>query len=321
MSQIVVIGAGITGLAACWELEQIGIDYTLIEVKPRLGGSIYTTRQNGFIFDDAAFAHEKYSEWPFLDALGLPEAETLRRVGIYRDGVLVAFRQGTDTLVEALSAKLKHTVMRRMAVSSIGFIDDQRLGICLENGLMLETKGAVVAVPARYAEHMLRSLSMDAASRLLDYEYDPTIRISLGYHRRDLVTFDLDQVQGKAAQAGNPFKFLQLYVHEELPERIPSEHVMLRAGLRLSDTVQPSDALNYVTEAIENPQPLAYSVGWWPEGDPLTRYLPEHATNMDALEMLLPPNVVLVGSDYRARRLNEQIEQGKAAARKVATNI
>ncbi len=321
MSQIVVIGAGLTGLAACWELERIGVDYTLIEVKPRLGGSIHTTRQNGFIFDDAAFAHEKYSEWAFLEALGLPEAETLRQIGVYRDGTLVAFRRGTDSLVEALSAQIKHTVMRRMAVSSIGFIDDRRLGICLENGLMLETKGVVAAVPARYAEHMLRSLSMDAALRLLDYEYDPTIRVSLGYHRSDLITFDIDQVMERASVAGTPLKFLQLYVHEELPERIPPEHVMLRAGLRLSDTVQPGEALKFVTGAVESPQPLAHSVGWWPEGDPLTRYLPEHTAIMDALEMSLPPNVALVGSDYRARRLNEQVEQGMAAARKIVACI
>lgn len=321
MSQIVVIGAGLTGLAACYELEQIGVDYRLIEVKPRLGGSICTTHQNGFIFDDAAFAHEKYGAWPFLEALELPESETLRSVGIYRDGVLAVFKRGTGVLVEALTAKIKHTIMRRMAVSSIGFIDDRRLGICLENGLMLETKGAVVAVPARYAMHMLHSLNMDAALRLLDYEYDPTIRISQGYHCRDLAAFDLDQAQARAARDGYPLKFLQLYRHAELPERIPPEHVMLRAGLRVGNTMKPANVLNLMTKVVANAPLAASSVGWWPEGDPLTRYLPEHAANMDAIEAMLPPNVALVGSDYRARRLNEQVEQGRAAARLVAANI
>ncbi|MBE2183232.1 MAG: FAD-dependent oxidoreductase [Anaerolineae bacterium] len=321
MSQIVVIGAGLTGLAACRELEQLGVNYTLIEVKPRLGGSIQTTRQDGFVFDNAAFDHEKNSNWPFLDALEMNEAEVLRHVGKCRDGALVVFRDGTDTLVTALSKTLKHTVMTRMAVSSIGFVDDRRLGICLENGLMLETRGIVAALPARYAEHMLRSLSIDAAFRLLDYEYDPTIRVSLGCHRRDLNTFDIDRAHERAAVAGAPLKFLQLYTHAELPERIPAEHVMLRVGLRLSEMIQPANALEFVIRVLENLPPLAHVVGWWPEGDPLTRDFPEHSANMDALDALLPPNVAIAGSDYRARGLNDQVEQGRAAARKVAANI
>ncbi len=321
MSHIVVIGAGLTGLAACWELEQIGVNYTLIEVKPRLGGSIQTTCQDGFIFDDAAFAHEKDSNWPFLNALDLNEAEVLRCIGKCRDSALVVFRDGTDTLVTALSKMLKHTVMTRMAVSSIGFVDDRRLGVCLENGLMLETRGIVAALPARYAEHMLRSLSIDAAFRLLDYEYDPTIRVSLGYHRRDLNTFDMDRVHERAAAAGTPLKFIQLYTHEELPERIPADHVMLRAGLRLSGVIQSDNALEFMIGALENSAPLAYAVGWWPEGDPLTRDLPGHSANMEALDALLPLNVAIAGSDYRARGLNDQVEQGQAAARKVAANI
>jgi protoporphyrinogen oxidase len=38
---------------------------------------------------------------------------------------------------------------------------------------------------------------------------------------------------------------------------------------------------------------------------------------MTQIEAALPRGLALVGSDYRAKRLNDQIEQGRAAARKV----
>ncbi len=48
MANVVVIGGGLTGLAAAWELERQRIPYTLIEVKKRFGGSIITERRDGF---------------------------------------------------------------------------------------------------------------------------------------------------------------------------------------------------------------------------------------------------------------------------------
>ncbi len=42
---------------------------------------------------------------------------------------------------------------------------------------------------------------------------------------------------------------------------------------------------------------------------------------MDAIDSLLPRPVALVGSDYRAFRLDQQIEQGRAAARQVAAAL
>ncbi|MFN8450185.1 MAG: hypothetical protein U0521_16770 [Anaerolineae bacterium] len=73
--------------------------------------------------------------------------------------------------------------MKRMAVSSVGLIEAS-LGICLENGLLLDARAVIVTAPARYAEHMLRTLAPDAALLLVDYRYDPVVRVSLGYRGR-----------------------------------------------------------------------------------------------------------------------------------------
>ncbi len=308
MSDVIVIGGGLSGLSAAWELQRLGIAYTLIEVKPRLGGSIQTEYTEGFIIDHGPFVLEKYGDWPFLAELGLPDS--LMTMGRYRDGELVVFAEGTQTLVDALASRLTAPIMQRMAVSSLGLIDDRRYGVCLENGVMLEARGIVVAVPARYADHMLRTLAPEAALLLNDYRYDPVARVHLAFQAQ-AVPRELP------IATGGLFKFAESY---GLPGRVPADHVLVRAGVRLD--VEPSVATPDQALAAArmhfDAEPVLARVHYWPEADPLTRYLPEHSAIMDAMDAALPPGIVLVGSDYRARRLPDQVAQGRLAARKIA---
>lgn len=306
MANVVIIGGGLTGLAAAWELERQRIPYTLIEVKKRFGGSIVTEKRGGFTLDGSAFLLEKYGDWDFLSELGLEDA--LIAYGRYRDGELVYFRAGTQTLVDALAAKLTAPVMRRMAVSSIGPLDSDRFGVCLENGLMLDARAVIVTAPARFTEHMLYSLDPEIALALLDYRYDPVVRVSLGYRQADLPT--LPPLNG--------FKFVESYT---LPERVPADHVLVRVGVRLDEAIKtPEAALDRVKAAIPAP-PVVEWAAYWPEGDPLTRYLPEHGAVMDMIESRLSAGVALAGSDYRAKRLDQQIGDGRAAAQQIARYI
>lgn len=308
MSEVIIVGGGLTGLSAAWELEQRRIPYRMIEVKPRLGGSIITRREADFILDGGSFVLEKYAEWDFLAELGLSDA--LLPIGRYRDGQLVVFKQGTQTLIDAIEQRLNAPVMRRMAVSSIGQMSDRHFGICLENGLMLDARAVIVTAPARYAEHMLRTLSPDAALLLFDYRYDPVVRVSLGYRSQDAPS--LPEAHG--------LKFLQRY--DDLPDRIPATHILIRAGVRLDDAITtPDDAIRRVRGLLGAGEPVVQWASYWAEADSLSRYLPEHAEAMDAIDRLLPPGVVIAGSDYRAKRLDLQVEQGRDAARKIAETL
>ncbi len=310
MQDVIIVGGGLTGMSAAWELEQRRIPYRLIEVKNRLGGSIVTRREAGFVLDGAGLDHEQYDDWAFLAELGLENA--LVPMGKYRDGQLVTFRDGTQTLTDAIERRLTAPIMKRMAVSSLGHIGAGNFGVCLENGLMLDARAVIVTAPARYAEHMLRSLEPSAALLLMDYRYDPVVRVSLGYRAEDVTSIP------KAGFSANlPLKFIQRYT---LPERVPAGHVLIRAGIRLDETVKsPDDALRRVRDLLNVPaDPVVQWAYYWAEADPLSRYLPEHAEAMDALDRLLPSGVVVAGSDYRAKRLDQQVEQGRAAARRIA---
>ena len=307
MPEVVIVGGGLTGISAAWELERLKIPYRLIEVKKRLGGSIMTRREAGFVLDGVGFEHEKYGEWGFLAELGLDDA--LIPISKYRDGQIVMFRDGTQTLVDAIEKRLTAPIMLRMAVSSIGQVGANHFGVCLENGLMLDARAVIICAPARYAEHMLRSLAPEAALLLMDYRYDPVVRVSLGYRAED----------APELPENLPFKFVQRYT---LPERVPAGHVLVRAGVRLDETIQsPSAAQRQVRELLGGDEPLVQWAYHWAEADSLSRYLPEHVETMDALDQLLPPGVVIAGSDYRARHIDQQVEQGRAAARKIAESV
>lgn len=308
MSAIIIIGGGLSGLAAAWELEQHHADFTLIEVKPRLGGSIITQAVNGFVLDGGAFVHEKYDEWAFLDALDL--RHQLQVVGNYRDGELVIFRDGTQTLTDALARRITHPMLTRMAVSSLGVLDDGRYGICLENGLLVEAAAVIVAAPARHAAHILRELAPTSAAYLLDYSYETIARVSLGYALIDYPT-PIERPDGGV------FRFVETYA---FPSRVPAGHALLRAGVRLNvdpHISTPDNALVAAKALLPDATPSAEWVTYWGEDFPLTRALPEHRAAMDALDVELPRGIYVVGSDYRAKRLNEQVEQGRMAARKV----
>lgn len=50
-SRVVVIGAGISGLACAYRLKQLGAEVTLLEAAGSVGGLIATVNQNGFLFE------------------------------------------------------------------------------------------------------------------------------------------------------------------------------------------------------------------------------------------------------------------------------
>jgi oxygen-dependent protoporphyrinogen oxidase len=51
VSPAVIVGGGISGLAAAFELQQRGVPFLLVEGTPRLGGLIRTDRVDGFVID------------------------------------------------------------------------------------------------------------------------------------------------------------------------------------------------------------------------------------------------------------------------------
>ena len=50
-TRVVVIGAGISGLTAAWWLHKAGLDVTVLEREPSVGGTMRTIREGGWLVE------------------------------------------------------------------------------------------------------------------------------------------------------------------------------------------------------------------------------------------------------------------------------
>jgi protoporphyrinogen/coproporphyrinogen III oxidase len=93
MASVVVVGAGISGLAAAFRLQQRGVDVTVLESEERTGGRVATERHDGYVIDtgpDALTAsYESYMR--LVDDLGLSDriVDTSPVIGLVRGGRLI----------------------------------------------------------------------------------------------------------------------------------------------------------------------------------------------------------------------------------------
>jgi len=104
-SHVVIIGGGISGLAAAHRLSEENIRVTLLEASPRLGGTIQTEHRDGFLLERGpdSFISEKPQALALAKRLGLESRlvqtnEQFRRSFIVRDGRLRAVPEGFQLL-------------------------------------------------------------------------------------------------------------------------------------------------------------------------------------------------------------------------------
>ncbi len=106
MDQVVIVGGGIAGLSAAYDLRKAGAPCTLIEKLPRVGGVIQTTVRDGCIIEGGpdSFISQKPEALALIKELGL-EGEVIgsndatRVTYILRHGQLVRLPEGFRMIV------------------------------------------------------------------------------------------------------------------------------------------------------------------------------------------------------------------------------
>ncbi len=300
MRDVVVIGGGLTGLSACFQLEKSNLRYTVIELKRRFGGSIRSASENGFIMDSSAFAFSSLADEPWLPELGLTD----QLLPLSADAFI--FRSGTESLIRALAAKLPGGRLMRMALSSIGR-HRRRFTICLENGLMYDAGALILAVPARYAARMLYNLAPAAAKRLANCQYESIWQVALGFHKRDLP---------RSLPAANNLGFSYLLSTDYLGRVPDRDHLLIQLALPARADIPPADISRLAADRLGIAAPPIASRAQ-------VTCAPLSIDDLRLIRALLPDGIILVGSDYLPEppaqpglaRLAQRMEAGRGAAR------
>ena len=98
---VIVVGAGIAGLYAAYELKKKGIDSIVLEAASKVGGRMSTDSIDGYIIDKGAqfFSSTYRILYDLLEELGLKSSfvDTNKWIGIVRNGKLCKFRYDKPT--------------------------------------------------------------------------------------------------------------------------------------------------------------------------------------------------------------------------------
>lgn len=349
--KVVVVGAGIAGLAAAWELTQSGgCDVTLLESERRAGGVVVTEQVQGFLVEggpDGFLAGEP--ELPTLAGeLGIGEhvVQQIARGTSLWTGKGVALQpidegqaaawlgidaskgevaKGFSTFVEGMAEPVAALAQRlagslRFAQGVAGIVSNgNRWRIAITGGSAHEADGIVLALPAYAAGRLLEAVGVTHGRALAEVVYAPSITVSLAYRAEQVgvpmmgAGFVVDpNVAPVSLRACT-------YASSKFPGRAPDGHVLLRAYLPPMNG-DPAAAAHAQLAAIlgVRGEPLFSRAFYWDRG--LPRYRAHHAEHVAAVRRRLSrlPPIAIAGAGYDGAGVSACVRSGRAAGRVMA---
>ena len=339
MSRVVVVGAGIAGLTAAWDLVRAGADVTVLESERRPGGVIVTERRDGFVVEggpDGFLAAEPEllalagelgigarvvaqqargtSRWTGNAFEPLEEGRAAELLGIEVRGSNLAagFRSFAGGMAEPVAALAERLVTCLRFTQGVTGIAQARAGwrVALTGGSAHEAEGLVLALPAYAAGRWLEQIGVADARALGEVFYAPSVTVSLAY-RADQIGRPLE---GTGFVGGVSLRACT-YASSKFAGRAPGGHVLLRAFLAPADG-EPAQLAHAELSAILEIRgaPLWSRAFQWTRG--LPRYREHHAVHLaavrDRLTRLAP--LTIAGAGYDGAGVSSCVRSGRQAA-------
>ncbi len=344
---VAVVGAGLSGLSAAWELSRAGADVVLLEAERHPGGVIVTERHDGFVVEggpDGFLAAEP--DLPDLArALGIGDwlvdqqaaGSTLwtgRRLDRLAEGraaellgiqgaadVDVArgfqsFARGMRDIVDALVARVGTAIRSTHGVTGI-VATTRGWRLSVTGGSAQEAEAVILALPAWAIARLVAGLGVAPARALGEVVYYPSSTVSLAYRTGQLPR-TLDGTGFVAAREWPGAVRACSYSSFKYPGRAPDGHALLRAFVGPVDG-EPGALAHAELATILGIRgsPLWTRAFHWPRG--LPRYQPGHAAHVAALRArlarLAPLDVAGAGVDGAG--VSACVKSGRAAAHRV----
>jgi len=351
VSRVAVVGAGIAGLAAAWELAQSGCELTVLESERRPGGVSVTERRDGFVIEggpDGFLAAEP--EIPELSgALGIADrlVRQVARGSFLWNGVALAhleegraaallgidargggadvaagfrsFASGMADLVAALVGRLEGQLqftqgLTGLAPTAAGW------RLALTGGSAREADGVVLALPAHAAGRLLEAVGVPGARALGEVLYAPSVTVSLAY-QADQIRRPLEGT-GFVSAPGVGVVRACTYASSKFPGRAPDGHVLLRAFLEPADGDLGTLAHGELAAILGiRGAPLWARAFHWTRG--LPRYREHHAGRVAAVRARLGrlAPLTIAGAGYDGAGVSACVRSGREAGKELLSRL
>ncbi len=346
---VAVVGAGLAGLSAAWELSRAGAEVVVLDAGRRPGGMVVTERHDGFIVEGGPdgflaaepdiqdLAREVGIEERLVDQVArgaalwtgrrlepLAEGKAAELLGIQVNadvgGGFRTFATGMADVVDALVACL---VPRLRTTQGVTAIAQSARGwrLSFTGASSLDAEAIILAVPAWVAARLLAGLGVSAARALDAVLYLPSITVSLAY-RADQVPAALEGAGCVAAPDSGSAVRACTYAWRKYPNRAPAGYALLRAFVGSVDGDPAAIAHTELAGilGIEG-DPLWARAFHWPRG--LPRYPHGHADRVAAVRERLAGRVPLAiaGAGLDGAGVSACVKSGREAGRVILERL
>lgn len=355
-ARVIVIGAGLAGLAVAARLVSSGGEVLVLEASSRPGGQLQTLREPGLVVELGAEGFVANSravpelcklvgvEGSLVDQLTtdtycvepdglllLPPGEAARRLGFQVPSKelgrgIRSLAAGMGELVDAL---VRYVGAPRLRLSTNALAIGRKaelLQVELADGSWEQARAVVLATPARPAAGLTEPLAPEASSALVSAPLLSNVSVNLLYRRADLGALPT----GGGIIFPNQFAAIGLralsLVDHKLPGRAPAEHALLRVFFRpVGDALSSWSEQRFATEAARaiarvltvTGEPVRTWVSRW--ADALPVFNPEFRARVAVADAQLSAlGVHLAGSAFHGAGIDAAVASADAVAARVA---
>jgi protoporphyrinogen/coproporphyrinogen III oxidase len=353
--RIIVIGAGLSGLAVGARLVSSGREVLVLEASERSGGQIHTHREPGLLVELGAEGFIARSravpelcrlvgtEGELIDQLTtdtyalddgrlvlLPPGEAARRLGFQVPAEelgrgIRSLARGMGQLTDALAERLAERLRLRTAVRTVSRHRDRELVLELADGTELVTRSLVLSTPARLAAEILVPLALPEVARLGTAPVMSNVSVNLSYRREQLGSCPAGSgVIFPEALADVGLRAFSVVDHKFAGRAGPADRL-----LRVFFRPQPSaltewDDARFAAEAAKaigqvldvSGEPTRSWVSRWLGALPV--HTPEHRARVDSADAALQQlGIHLTGSAYHGAGIDAAVSSAERVAQRL----